>query len=76
MVTKGLPGFNAHHFFGVHRIHHGNVIGKHRALAGNFADAEAVQRRKRIWPQLDARANLTDLMRLFQQHHFDPQAGQ
>ena len=72
MIAKGLTGFNAHHFFGVYRIHHGDVIGEYRALAGDFADAEAIQRRKRIWPQLDTCANLTDLMRLFQQHHFDP----
>ncbi|MDI5754479.1 aldehyde dehydrogenase family protein, partial [Salmonella enterica subsp. enterica serovar Montevideo] len=30
MVTERLSGFNAYHFFGIHGIHHGNVIGKHR----------------------------------------------
>ncbi|SUG82626.1 Uncharacterised protein [Salmonella enterica subsp. enterica] len=50
MVAERLSGFNAYHFFGIHGIHHGNVIGKHRTLAGNIAHTETIQRRKSVRP--------------------------
>ncbi len=76
MVAEGLSGLNMHHLFAVDRIHHGDMVGKHRALAGDFADAEAVERRECVWTQLDPGADFADFMRLFQQHHFDALARQ
>ncbi|CGY63597.1 Uncharacterised protein [Salmonella enterica subsp. enterica serovar Typhi] len=70
MVAERLPGFNAYHFFGIHGIHHGNVIGKHRTLAGNIAHTETIQRRKSVRPKLNTRANLANFVRFFQQHDF------
>lgn len=52
------------------------MIGKDRALASHFANAEAVQRGKRIRPELNPRPNLTNFMGLFQQHNFNTLARQ
>jgi hypothetical protein len=54
MVAERLPV--SYHLFAIHRIHHRDMVGKYRPLAGDFADAEAVQRRERIRPELDTRA--------------------
>ena len=42
----------------------------------HITDAQTIQRRKSIRPQLDTGADFTDFMRLLQQHHFDPLARQ
>ena len=39
MVTEGLPGLDTHYLFPIHRIHHRDMVSKHRALARHFADA-------------------------------------
>lgn len=54
MVTERLSGFNAYHFFDIHGIHHGNVIGKHRTLAGNIVHPETIQRQESVRPKLNA----------------------
>ena len=71
MVAERLSCLNVHDLFAVYRIHHGDMVGKDRPLTGDFADAEAVQRRERVWAKLDPGANFADFMRLFQQHHLD-----
>ena len=76
MVAEGLAGLNTHHLFPIHRIHHRDVVGKDRPLARHITDAQTIQRRKSIRPQLDTGADFTDFMRLLQQHHFDPLARQ
>ena len=76
MVAERLSGLNMHHLFAAYRIHHGDMVGKDRPLAGDCADAEAVQRRERVRAKLDPGADFADFMRLFQQHHFDALARQ
>ena len=48
-----------------------DVVGKDRTLTGDFTHAEAVERRKRVRPQLDPGANFANFVRLLQQHHLD-----
>lgn len=46
------------HFFGIHGIHHGNVIGKHRTPWATSLHTETIQRRKAFGPSWNTRANL------------------
>ena len=76
VIAERLPGFNAHNLFCVYRIHHRDVIGKNSTLTGDFPHAKAVQSRECIRPELNTRANFTNLVRFLQQHHFNALTGQ
>lgn len=68
MVAERLLGFNVHHLFGVHGIHHSNVIGKHRTLASNVTHAEAIQE-KALGPSCIP-APISPISCIFQQYNF------
>ncbi len=76
VIAKCLPGLNMHHLLGIDRIHQGNVIGKDGALTRYAAHTQAIQRGKGVGAELNTRPNLTNLVRLFQQHHFNALASQ
>ena len=76
MIAERLAGFNADHLFCVYRIHHCDVVGKNGTLTGDFSHAKAVQSRECIRPELNTRANFTNLVRFLQQHHFNALTGQ
>ncbi len=76
VIAERLSRLDMDHLFTVDPIHHRDVIGKDRTLTGDVAHAQAVERGKRVRPQLDPGANFADLVRPFQQHHLDALTGQ
>ncbi|MNO80653.1 hypothetical protein D3C76_718670 [compost metagenome] len=79
-VAEALAEFLAHldtpDFVGVDGVHHDQVVGEHRAVARRFADAEGIQGGIGVRAELDAGADLADLLGLFQQQHGDALLGE
>jgi len=59
--AKRVTERHVHDFGLVHRIHHEDAFGVHRALARPLADAERVECAECVGAELDARADLADL---------------
>ncbi|MNS80629.1 hypothetical protein D3C72_1143180 [compost metagenome] len=67
---------DAHDLAGIDRVHHDDVVGEDRARARRLADAQGVQCREGVGPQLDAGADFADMRGLLQQLHGDALPGQ
>ncbi|KAG1221106.1 hypothetical protein G6F68_021017 [Rhizopus microsporus] len=52
---------DAHHFPGIHRVHHDDVIGEDRTGARRLAHAQGVQCGEGVRAQLDPRADLANV---------------
>ena len=68
-AAERLAHRNARHLGLVDRIHHHEPIGVDCAGAGALTNAERVQCRKRVGPELDAGADLADRRRLLEHPH-------
>ncbi|MCY1455227.1 hypothetical protein D9M71_723450 [compost metagenome] len=75
-LAEGLAHLDAADLAAVDSVHHGQVVGEHRAVARSLAGAEGVKRRVGIRAELDAGADLADLRGLLQQQHADALLGQ
>jgi hypothetical protein len=76
MVAERLSGLNMHHLFAVTASIIVIWSVNTAALAGDFADAEAVERRERVRAKLDPAPISPISCAFFQQHHFDALARQ
>jgi hypothetical protein len=75
-LAEPLAHLDAPDFVGIDGVHHDQVVGEHRAVARSTANPQGIQRRVGVGAELDAGADLADVVGLLQQQHLDTLRGQ